>query len=156
MDEKIKLTDYHLNLLLNELSIASLLLSHYHRKAKDDGWLSDISIAYRFIEMCEFINNLYFDRTKEIGRIVGSLSDKKKAFLSRKLGTVEFKFAITHFKIECKYGDVIEKITSIANQLQNIEVMFEHSAIIKALIENSKIFHTQNMEFADIFNEKAE
>lgn len=146
MNEKIKLTDYHLNLLLNELSIASLLLGHCHRKIKDDGWLSDISIAYGFIEMCEFINNLYFDRTKEIGRIVGSLSDKKKAFLSRKLDTVEFKFAIAHFDIEYKYGDVIEKITSIANQLQNIEVMFEHSALIKSLIENSKIFHTKNIK----------
>lgn len=156
MNEKIKLTDYHLNLLLNELSIASLLLGHCHKKIKDDNWTSNIPITYEFIEMCEFINNLYFDRTQEIGRIVGSLSDKKKAFLSRKLGTVEFKFAITHFKIECKYGDVIEKITSIAYQLQNIEVMFEHSALIKSLIENSKIFHTQNLEFADIFNEKAE
>lgn len=156
MNEKIKLTDYHLNLLLNELSIASLLLGHCHRKIKDDGWLSDISIAYEFIEMCDFIYNLYFDRTQEIGRIVGSLSDKKKAFLRRKLDTVEFKFAIAHFDIEYKYGDVIEKITSIANQLQNIEVMFEHSVFIKSLIENSKIFHTQNLEFADIFNEKAE
>ena len=115
MNEKIKLTDYHLNLLLNELSIASLLLGHCHRKIKDDGWLSDISIAYEFIEMCDFIYNLYFDRTQEIGRIVGSLSDKKKAFLRRKLDTVEFKFAIAHFDIEYKYGDVIEKITSIAN-----------------------------------------
>lgn len=156
MDGKIKLTDYHLNLLQNELSVASLLLSHYHRKVKDDGWLSDILIAYGFIEMCDFIYNLYFDRTKEIGRIVGNLSDKKKAFLSRKLDTVEFKFAIAHFEIEYKYGDVIEKITSIANQLQNIEVMFEHSVLIKSLIENSKIFHTQNLEFADILDEKAE
>lgn len=156
MNEKIKLTDYHLDLLLNELTIASLLLSHYHRKAKDDGWLSDISIAYGFIEMCEFINNLYFDRTKGIGRIVGSLSDKKKAFLSRKLDTVEFKFAIAHFDIEYKYDDVIEKITSIANQLQNIEVMFEHSALIKSLTENSKIFHTQNLEYEGVFGAKAE
>ena len=156
MNEKIKLTDYHLDLLLNELSIASLLLGHCHKKIKDDNWASNIPIAYEFIEMCDFIYNLYFDRTQEIGKIAGSLSDKKKAFLSRKLGTVEFKFAITHFKIECKYGDIIRKITSIANQLQNIEVMFEHSALIKSLIENSKIFHTQNLEFADIFNEKAE
>jgi len=155
MNEKIKLTDYHLNLLLNELTIASLLLGHCHRKI-NYGWLSDISIAYGFIEMCDFIYNLYFDRTQEIGKIVGSLSDKKKAFLSRKLDTAEFKFAIAHFDIEYKYGDVIEKITSIAYQLQNIEVMFEHSALIKSLIENSKIFHTQNLEFADIFNEKAE
>lgn len=75
--------------------------------------------------------------------------------MRRKLDTVEFKFVIAHFDIEYKYGDVIEKITSIAYQLQNIEVMFEHSALIKSLIENSKIFHTQNLEFGDM-NEKVE
>ena len=135
MDEKIKLTDHHLNLLLNELSIASLLLGHCHKKIKDGGWMLNTLIACEFIKMCEFINSIYFDRTQEIGRIVGNLSDKKKTLLSRRLDPLEFKFAIANFEIEYKYDDVIEKIRSIANQLQNIEVMFNYRLLIEALME---------------------
>ena len=136
MDEKIKLTDHHLNLLLNELSVASLLLGHYHKKIKDDGWTSNVLIAYEFIEICELIHNIYFDRTQEIGRIVGNLSDKKRTLLSRRLDPLEFKFALANFEIDQKSDDVIEKIRLIANQLQYIEVMFNHNALIRSLMEN--------------------
>lgn len=138
MNQEIKIADCcpHLDLLLNELSIASTLLSHHHRKGYADEWQNSLN-GIIFLEMIEFINEKYFDRTQEMGRIVSFLYGKRKDLLSRsdkklvKLITLDVGGVIDEA--------AIEKLQLIAHHIQMIEILFKNSDMIRELIGNAEL-----------------
>ena len=138
MNQEIKIADCcpHLDLLLNELSIASTLLSHHHRKGYADEWQNSLN-GIIFLEMIEFINEKYFDRTQEMGRIVSFLYGKRKDLLSRsdknlvKLITLDVGGVVDEA--------VIEKLQLIAHHIQMIEILFGNSDMIRELIGNAEL-----------------
>lgn len=138
MNQEMKITDCypHLDLLLNELSIASALLGHHHRKGRADSWRNSLN-GMIFLEMIEFINEKYFDRTQEMGRIVSYLYAKRKDLLSRsdkklvKLITLDVGGVVDE--------SVIEKLQLIAHHIQMIEILFRNSDMIRDLIGNAEL-----------------
>lgn len=142
MNQEIKISDYYpyLDLLLNELSIASTLLSHHYRKGYADGWRNSLN-GMIFLEMIEFINEKYFDRTQEMGRIVSYLYEKRKDLLSRsdktlvKLITLDIGGVVD--------DDVIAKLQLIAHHIQMIDILVRNSDMIRELIGNAKLISIQ-------------
>ena len=142
MNQEIKISDYYpyLDLLLNELSIASTLLSHHYRKGYADGWQNSLN-GMIFLEMIEFINEKYFDRTQEMGRIVSYLYEKRKDLLSRsdktlvKLITLDIGSVVD--------DDVIAKLQLIAHHIQMIDILVRNSDMIRELIGNAKLISIQ-------------
>lgn len=142
MNQEIKIADCypHLDLLLNELSIALTLLCHHYRKGYADGWPNSLN-GIIFLEMIDFINEKYFDRTQEMGRIVSHLYEKRKDLLSRsdkklvKLITLDVGDVIDE--------TVIEKLQLIAHHIQMIEILFKNSDMIRELIGNDEFISIQ-------------
>lgn len=81
MNQEIKISDYYpyLDLLLNELKVASLLLSYHQRKGQEEGILDSLGSKI-FIGMSQTINDVLLDRTQKIGKIIGYLYDKNNYY----------------------------------------------------------------------------
>lgn len=142
MNQEMKIADCypHLDLLLNELSIASTLLCHHHRKGRADNWQNSLN-GMIFLEMIKFVNAKYFDRTQEMGRIVSFLYEKRQDLLSRsdkklvKLITLDVGDAVDEV--------VIEKLQLIAHHIQMIDILFKNSDMIRELIGNAELISIQ-------------
>ena len=132
MNNEIKITDYyyHLDFLLNELTAVSLLLSHYKRKAQDEDVFDNLDNQI-FIEMCQTIKFMLFDRTQEIGRIIGHIYEKRQMLLSQPDKKL-FKILMLDINNKLEIS-AIEKLQCIANYLQFIDIMFKNAQFIKSL-----------------------
>ena len=132
MNNEIKITDYyyHLDFLLNELTVVSLLLGHYQRKGQNEVALDNLE-SQIFIEMSQAIKFMLFDRTQEMGRIIGHIYDKRQMLLSQSDKKL-FKITMLDINNQIENG-AIEKLQRIANYIQFIDIMFKNAQFIQSL-----------------------
>lgn len=131
MNQEIKISDYYpyLDLLLNELKVASLLLSYHQRKGQEEGILDSLGSKI-FIGMSQTINDVLLDRTQKIGKIIGYLYDKKQ-LLSR---SDKKLFKIITLDVDNKVDlDASKKLKQIAVYIQNIDIILKNANLIKSL-----------------------
>jgi hypothetical protein len=132
MNQEIKISDYYpyLDLLLNELKVASLLLSYHQRKGQEEGILDSLGSKI-FIGMSQTINDVLLDRTQKIGKIIGYLYDKKQLLLSR---SDKKLFKIITLDVDNKVDlDASKKFKQIAVYIQNIDIILKNANLIKSL-----------------------
>lgn len=132
MNQEIKISDYYpyLDLLLNELKVASLLLSYHQRKGQEEGILDSLGSKI-FIGMSQTINDVLLDRTQKIGKIIGYLYDKKQLLLSR---SDKKLFKIITLDVDNKVDlDASKKLKQIAVYIQNIDIILKNANLIKSL-----------------------
>lgn len=132
MNQEIKISDYYpyLDLLLNELKVASLLLSYHQRKGQEEGILDSLGSKI-FIGMSQTINDVLLDRTQKIGKIIGYLYDKKQLLLSR---SDKKLFKIITLDVDNKVDlDASKKLKQIAVYIQNIDIILKNTNLIKSL-----------------------
>ena len=131
MNQEIKISDYYpyLDLLLNELKVASLLLGYHQRKVLKAGVLNSLEELI-FIEMAQTINETLFNRTQEMGRIIGHLYDKKEVSLNRPDKKL---FKIITLDVDNQVDlDASEKLKRIAYYLQNINTVLKNACLIES------------------------
>lgn len=131
MNQEIKISDYYpyLDLLLNELKVASLLLGYHQRKVLKAGVLNSLEELI-FIEMAQTINETLFNRTQEMGRIIGHLYDKKEVLLNRPDKKL---FKIITLDVDNQVDlDASEKLKRIAYYLQNINTVLKNASLIES------------------------